>query len=135
VRFVVGAVLTLAAGLPTPRVAHAAPQPTRILHFAERTSMSIRATVDHETKELILFVDREGLESLVSLLRSSDSSAIPLTSGPAAPLTYPIATLAIRRDSGDLVDIKTDDDSAAIAGNAAALAHLARGDLHGRGIQ
>jgi hypothetical protein len=88
--------------------------------------MSIRAAVDIENDDLILTVDREGLEKLVDLLTHPASGAIPTMPGTKYPMTRLIGSLNLRIDSEDLVAIETDEEAASIAGNRAALARLAR---------
>jgi hypothetical protein len=88
--------------------------------------MSIQPTVDIENSDLILTVDRDGLERLVELLMHPTTSTIAIVPGIEHPMTRPISSLSLRVDAEDFVEIKTGDDAASIAGSAAALARLAR---------
>jgi hypothetical protein len=88
--------------------------------------MSIQPTVDIENDDLILTVDRDGLEKLVKSLMRPTTSTIAIAPGTEYPMTRAISRLDLRVDTEDLVEIKTGDDVASIAGSAAALARLAR---------
>jgi hypothetical protein len=87
--------------------------------------MSIQATVDIETNDLILTVDADGLKEVVRLLARPADGPIATAPGGQYPMTRPIKRLRLHTDSDDLVEMRTGRDAASISGSPAALARLA----------